>query len=176
MNGVVAASDGAISWPDLTDEQKNTLIGELIGAKPMRNIWLQWMPKNKDGSLLCKKNLGQLGDMSMEDAEEWLKSSKKSKAEWVRRNINLDWMLREEVNLTEQLWHINYSNTPGGGWIVVEALRKSFDVLIRSIGEEWRIDCGLGNDSFAVKSQTMADAACQMALLLLGKNREWRPA
>lgn len=134
----------------------------------MNNIWLVWQPMKPDGSILCKKHIGQLGDMPMAEAEKWLADSKKSKAEWTRRNINLDWLLREDVSLFEQRWHSNYTTTPGGGWMVIEALRKAgHAVQIASTGKGWKVAAHLGCDAVCIRAETMEDAACQLYLQIL---------
>lgn len=161
-------SPAGTCWADLTGDARNTLIGERLGAQPLRNIWLQWTIKGADGSVIGRRNLGQLGSMSMADAEQWLADAKKSKAEWTRRGVQLDWLLRDEITLFEQRWHLRYSDTPGGGWRVVEAIHKAgYSVQIATCRGGWRVSVIVGPDPVSMVAETMAEAACQVGLLVL---------
>lgn len=161
-------SSPATCWADLGAAERDNLIGEMLGAEPHRNIWLVWTIKKADGEIIGKRHIGQLGNMSMEDAEAWLVSAKKSKAEWVRRGIDLDWLLRAEITLFEQVWHLRYTETPGGGWKAIEALRAAgYAVQIASCRGGWRVTVVVGPDPVSMVAETMQEAACQVALLVL---------
>jgi hypothetical protein len=161
-------SGAASCWADLEPAERDNLIGELLGAEHHRNVWLVWTIKKADGSVIGKRHIGQLGSMSMEDAEAWLASAKKSKAEWTRRGVDLDWLLRDEITLFEQRWHLRYSETPGGGWCVIEAMIKAgFAVQISGNDARWKVTVMKGAEAICMRAPTMEDAACQVALLVL---------
>ena len=154
-------------WAELTPERRNTLIGELLGATPLQTVWLVWEPKKEDGSVLGRKHLGQLGSMPMENAHEWLAAAKTSQAEWTRRGMEISYLLRDEVVLSEHRWHLRYSETPGGGWDVIEKLTRSgYTVQVQVSAKDCKV-IAAGDQNFAERAPTMAEAACKVALRAL---------
>jgi len=180
----VAASSGSSPspcWADLSSEDRNTLIGERLGAEPMRQVWLMWHYPftNLEGvAKVVKKNLGSL-TLKLSEAEEWLSEAKKSKKKWAERFDQSSCPTFEnsdQVKIVEQVWHIRYSDTPGGGWIVVEAMIKAgFLINIEGDHAGWKITCDDGDPHHGRSSEiadTMAEAACKLALRRLLPNND----
>lgn len=139
-------------WQDMSAWQRNWLIGSLMKAEPMRAFYLRWQGKD----------FAQLRTKDAADAERWLRIAKGGELQWKTLVDEVPWTAREEVTIHVDEWHVRYSDTPGGGWIVIEWLRLRGAVNVASIGEQWRI--AHERCEVAVTAPTMAEAACRMAL------------
>lgn len=167
-------------WEDLTEEQRNNRIGELIGAEPMRQSWIVWEYKfhNLEGiERTIKKTLGSL-TLSLAESEAWLAHAKQSERIWKQKfdeKTCPTFKERDQVKIVEQVWHIRYSDTPGGGWLVVEAMIKAgFLINIEGDHAGWKITCDDWNPHHGrstEKAATMAEAACKLALRRILPNR-----
>ncbi len=71
-------------------------------------------------------------------------------------------------------WPLRYSDTPGGGWDVVEAMRgQGWDIEVASAGDGWMITVDDNNPHHGriiEHGPTMQAAACQAALRLQWPN------
>jgi hypothetical protein len=123
-------------WEEMTPCERNTHIGELIGAKPMSQLYLAldgkqlWMlPKGEDDLAQMRQLVTQWQEVTT-DWKRWMKNIAEIQDEW-----------RGRITVEVANWHIRYSETPGGGWTVIEHLReKGFPVTIYSEpANNWRI-------------------------------------
>lgn len=129
----------------------------------MRRLWIVW--HYGEGR---RKTVGSL-DMSLSDAVAWLEEARGCEELWRQRfDGSVPFLFAEEVEATEQIWHIRYSDTPGGGWNVIEAMKSAgFSMVISSVKDGWRVTCDDGNPHHGNSSEiapTMAEAACKLAL------------
>lgn len=165
------------SWTELSAGQRNNIIGELIGGEPIRRVEIVW--KADDGKTFV---LGSLPCMPIEKAKEWLDHARQSRENWEVKfdGLNHPFCLADQVHVREDVWHIRYSDTPGGGWFVVRALQSAgFSINISSVTTGWRVSCDDENPhhgTSAEVAETMEEAVCKLALRRLPHNlSEVRP-
>ena len=142
-------------WPSLTATERNHLVGETLGMEPLTQCWL-----GVDGKMLLRtawdeKQKGEAAAMArMINTYDQLWSD--SLADYP----SLKPEMRGKLAVIVDRWHLRYSDTPGGGWEVVEWLRKRGPVNVASVAPDWRVAFG----DAAATAPTMAEAACLMAL------------
>jgi hypothetical protein len=161
---LMADCPSASCWADLTTAQRNNLIGNLIGADPIRRPYMA-----RDGKYLwyCP--------ITAEEADErskWLAEQQATEESWKQFRKDFDDRItaedRGKITIEIEEHHIRYSDTPGGGWMVIEAVRKAgYAVQIASTGKGWKAMTIVGHDALCVRSESMEDAACQLALTIL---------
>jgi hypothetical protein len=147
----------ASEWADMNAFQRNWLIGEMMKAEPLRDYCLR-----RDG-----KTIGRLAVKSAEEAESWLRIANMSLTNWVKLMPEVPYECRAEVTIHVDSWHIRYSDTPGGGWEVIEWLRKRGTVWLESMGlDGWLVRHEEPDRETYVQesARTMAEAACKVAL------------
>lgn len=168
--------DPSKTWETMTPGERNWTIGELLGASPMRQFWLMWnwtFQKTDGGTLTGRKNLGGLACDSLTEAEDWLEEAKNTKTAWKRKfpeKTSPIFDEREQVEIHEQVWHIRYSETPGGGWDVIEFLKPKTDhIMISTMSDGWWqiVAVPTGGEDITTEAATMAEAACAMAFEIL---------
>ncbi len=150
-------TDAQTNWPTLTAVQRNALVGETMKAEPLYAYYVRWIGKN----------LAQLRVKEESEAQSWLRIAKFSKENWKRLMDEVPWSLREEVSVHVESWHIRYSDTPGGGWIVIEWLRARGLVCVSSCSDGWHVafdDRHPHHGLTVEEAPTMAEAACLVAL------------
>lgn len=159
----------ATGWDELTADQRNTKVGEMLQAEPMRQTWL--VRTTSEGKRIT---LGGL-HLSRDEAEIWLEHAKQSPLNWREKmGAEQPFAFAPQVAVEEVVWHIRYSDTPGGGWIVVEAMHAAgFAVVVQTTKSGWKVTCDDGNPNHGRSSEvaaTMAEAACKLALRRLRPN------
>lgn len=148
-------------WSELTATERNDLIGFSIGFKPATQCWFgcggkklirtAWSEEQKSAAeALCR--------MVQQHDQIWTESL----ADWPSVKPEM----RGRLEVIVERWHIRYSDTPGGGWEVVEWLRTRGAVVVASAGSAWRVsfDYHEDRDTIIIEKPTMAEAACLVAL------------
>lgn len=145
-------------WADMTAFQRNWLIGEMMKAEPLRAYYLR-----RDG-----RNIGQLEVKDEGEAKSWLNIANMSLTNWVKLMPEVPYECRAEVAIHVETWHMRYSDTPGGGWEVVEWLRKrgQLEVMSCALGG-WTVRLHVPSEYHgdpAETAPTVAEAACRVAM------------
>jgi len=147
-------------WATLPTTERNSLIAKLIGAKLLSQFYLYI-----DG-----KEYSPMPHQSHDrEKAEGLAAYVKGEC-WAEfaaeRGLKDEWRESVEAKLIE--WPLRYSDTPGGGWVVVEAMRdQGWDIKIESTGDGWMITVDENNPHHGrviEHGPTMQAAACQAAL------------
>lgn len=105
------------TWSDMNTMQRNTLIGGLIGAEPVSQCFLAVDGKRVLITPYAEKDRGKVDAMlvalraSDELWQELKANNPQAKDEW-----------RTQIEVEVERWHLGYSNTAGGAWMVVEWL------------------------------------------------------
>lgn len=74
---------------------------------------------------------GQLMVKSRDEALAWLKKLGSSRKAWKRAGIPLPWSYSHLAQIAEDERHVNYTNTPGGAWMLIEHLKaQSYSIVI----------------------------------------------
>lgn len=142
------------AWRSLPANHRNNIIGMLIGSLPLTQYWLcvggaRFSPTPYTAADKEKA----LGMAKFARGNGWEEFA-------ARNNFPTEW--RDTVQLELEAWHLRYSDTPGGGWNVIEAIRnEGFSVTVQSCADGWRVTA----DEVEAKATTMAEAACLAALL-----------
>lgn len=162
---IMDLADPSLPWSGLTPRQKNNRIGELIGAEPMGTVFLA---RNGERLWETRYTLAELDEMQAGIAK-WQSTA----AEWrkfLKAAPTLDPSWRGEISLVVWKCHIRYAETPGGGWAVVEALRKrGFLITATTSLAGWHIAARRNGDVFGHSAEAgeMHEAACLLALKAL---------
>jgi len=122
-----------MNWHKSTAQERNAACGALM-PKSATNPLSRW------GLAYNGKPFGQipLPIPNRDNAEAWLNTAKSSKKRWselVGETFpgGCPWVLRHDVGVIEVTWHVRYSDTPGGAWMLVEQLvGDGFAVTVRS--------------------------------------------
>jgi hypothetical protein len=158
-------ADPSVPWIDLTPAQRNNRIGELIQAKPLAQLYLA-----VDGKFFSWHHLEV---DRIEELRTWVtewQSTEREFKKWIKSapSIREEW--RGKITVEVDHWHIRYSETAGGGWDVILALRaKGVGIQVSSSGDQWML-VGLaaqGSATHVVKAATMQEAACLLATEML---------
>ena len=155
-------------WADLSTVDRNTLIGNLIGLDAIRHTYLA-----RDGAYLwaCQIPVEEAAERN-----QWLAGQQKTETLWKRFRRNYDKRItaedRGKITIEIEVYHLRYSDTPGGGWKVIEAIRPHVEnIFVMSCDDgQWEvmaIPLGGGDDDVTCKAPTMQEAACELALLIL---------
>jgi hypothetical protein len=163
-------SPGATCWADLSTAKRNNLIGKLINGNVILRPYMA-----RDGKYLWYCPI--TADEAVERGK-WLAEQQATEKSWDRFLEDFDKRIMPEdrgkitIQIEEQ--HLRYSDTPGGGWMVIEWLRgqgweHAASVSVASVKDGWQVTFDDGNPHHGrriVISETMEDAACQVALLI----------
>jgi hypothetical protein len=150
-------------WAELDAQARNNYIGELIKAPPLTQLYLAL-----DGKMMWltpkgEKDLDELSGM----VAEWQRT-KKAYKQWQKVTPELLDEWRGRISVQVQRWHIRYSDTPGGGWDVVEALGKlGWQVKLEAVWPNWKITCddlSPHRGRVIETAPTMQEAACLAAM------------
>lgn len=155
------------TWEEMEASERNTLIGELIGAKPLSQLYLAldgkhlWVLPKTEEDLLQMRQLVAQWQESPKEFKRWTRANSDIKEEWCGR-----------ITVEVHYWHIRYSEVPAGGWSVIAALRaKGFALTIYSEPvDNWRVMAkSSGSRATAVNavSANIHEAACEVALRIL---------
>lgn len=149
----------------LKPSDKNRVIGELISGTVLYNYFLQagdaflWSIFQPDDVAAFERNIKRM------------QASNADWAAWKKDNFRLDDSMRGKITLGKSGYHIRYSETPGGGWMVVEFLRAAgYKIQITTPSEnKWAVHCqkAMHDRLVSRESDTMEMAACLLALQVL---------
>ena len=130
----------ANGWSELSPEQKNNLVGETLRMKPLTQCWFGYEGKKllrTPWTEEQRKEPEALARMSQTDDELW--------ASWLVAQPSLQPEMRGKVTVEIDRWHLRYSDTPGGGWMVIEWLHGKGTVRIETVADQWRVCFDDGN-------------------------------
>lgn len=155
-------------WQALDATQRNMLIGETLGFKAITQCWIahngqrllqtRWdAEQRKEAEAMCRM---------MQDYDQLWKDS-------LVEYPSLKPEMRGKLKVVIERWHIRYSDTPGGGWDVVEWLRERGAIAVESMQTGWAVYLRLKNGESVVRdAPTMAEAACLVALDVVEKGAQ----
>lgn len=156
----------SIDYTQLTDAAgRNHFIGELIGAEPLEELHLLL-----DGKFLwpIRKPKSQWPEVP-----KWFEDWQSSEKRWQTfikgmPDFKAEW--RGRITTEIYRWHLRYSDTPAGGWAVIEHLREhhcSYLSLV-TIDSGWELyTIPKGPGEHAIRAATVQEAACLMAVKLI---------
>lgn len=148
-------------WAEMTPCERNWKIGELIGEKPLAQLYLAVEGK-------------QLWPMAKVESE--LEETRKMVGEWQRCSKQWKYFMkvnagairpeyRGKITVEVHRWHIRYSEVPGGGWNLIEHLCKNgFLFTIHTCPTGWTIIATKDGKAFRATDQSVQAAACKMIL------------
>lgn len=147
----------------LAPYDKGQAVGDLIGGELFFNYFLE-----ADGLYLwaiCQPE----DEQCLQKDLDGLQSSDKQWALWKVKEPRLDDTWRRKITLSKKGHHIRYFDTPGGGWRVIEVLvERGFTIQLQSLAHGWKIAAALEGETQSTSAPTMQEAACLMAVKLLG--------
>lgn len=150
------------AWDSMSARQRNDAVGRLIGADPLTQCFITV------GKLELATPHG--GD-ALEEAEALAGYARGIGWEEFRSRHGLEDAQRSSVRAIVKRWHLRYSDTPGGGWEVIENLeRRGFRVTVQSRVKGWWtviLENDRGNRAATTIAETMAEAACLAASRVL---------
>jgi hypothetical protein len=144
--------------------QRNWFIGELIKAEVLSQCFLAVGGKQVLMTPYTEKDRGKVDAIVVA-----LRASDDLWAELKTNNPQVRDKCRTQLEVKVERWHLNYSNTPGGGWAVVEWLvAQGYGVMLEADAEAVHVhaaEAGAMEQTHA-HSKTMAEAACRLLLAL----------
>jgi hypothetical protein len=158
----------ASCWASLGVSDRNKLIGNLIGGRVIRRPYMA-----RDGQYLwaCPIHADEVPERSA-----WLAEQQATEASWKRFRKDFDARItaedRGKITIEIEEDHLRYSDTPAGGWMVIEAMRPRVQqIFVLSCDDgEWEvmaIPLDERPEDITCKAKTMQEAACELALLIL---------
>lgn len=158
-----------MQWEEMNAEQRNNLVGKLIEAKPLSQLWVGWRG-------IQKLQLPATND-EIQKYRDALEELQKIDIKWnpfiAKHHPTIMHFMRGQLEIIDEQWYMRYSDTPGGGWAVIEALRaKGARIVIESeINGTWSMRTDLDGRSFVWCAEpSIAVAACRSAVALLSPN------
>lgn len=158
----------AHGWALLPATQRNLIIAKLIGAKLLSQFYLYI--DGKEYSPLphqAHEREQAEGLAAYARGEGWAEFS-------ARHGLRDEYRESVEARLIE--WPLRYSDTPGGGWDVVEAMRaQGWHIEVASTGDGWMITIDDNNPHHGriiEHGPNMQIAACLAALRCPWPNKE----
>ena len=158
----------SIDYTQLTDAAgRNHFIGELIGAEPLEELHLLL-----DGKFLwpIRKPKSQWPEVP-----KWFEDWQSSEKRWQTfikgmPDFKAEW--RGRITTEIYRWHLRYSDTPAGGWAVIEHLRTHHctSIWIHTFWpDKWELIAHTdgGSKLNTIIGDTFAEAACLMAVELI---------
>jgi hypothetical protein len=157
-----------LCWAGLSVSERNALIGKLIGGETIRRPYMA-----RDGRYLwpCMITAAEAGERN-----KWLLEQQATEQSWARFRRDFDERItaddRGKITIEIEEHHLRYSDTPGGGWMVIEALQKlGCGIEIKSLGAEWQVVAiDSDGDIYPAIGGTMAEAACEAAMRFFEPN------
>ena len=151
-------------WADLTTTQRNNLVGNIIDGNVIRRPYMA-----RDGKYLwyCPITAEEAGERG-----KWLLEQQATEESWKRFRKDFDKRItaedRGKITIEIEEHHLRYSDTPGGGWMVIEAIRKAgYAIQIGHDASNWIVSTGRNGEPVGMSATTMEEAACMLALLIL---------
>jgi len=103
---------------------------------PLRSYYL-----TKDGKLWQR-----LAVHTLYEAKKWLEFAKSKITYWEKLMPELEWKRRSIVGVTEHLYHVRYSDTPGGAWNLIEELTaKDWTVSVTATAQSTTVSAIRGD-------------------------------
>ena len=157
-----------MQWDEMDAEQRNNLVGKLISAKPLSQLWIGWrgikklqLPATNDETQKYKDQLAELQKIDI----EWNPFIAK-------HHPTIMNCMRGQLEIIDEQWHMRYSDTHGGGWEVLEALKRmGYFVRVETERIGWSVRVSEEADSICYAASSMAEAACRVAIKLLAPNK-----
>lgn len=151
------------AWPDMEPFDRNWLIGGLLGAEPMVQFYVK-----VNGAVVS-----QLTPRSLDECEAVMANLRGKHWSRFAKDYGLSADCRQKLELHKEEWHIRYCNTSGGGWVVIEYLRKlGCAVAIESADKAgWKVVAITRPDhrNITATCETMEEAACLALLRVLDR-------
>lgn len=160
----------APGWALLPATERNLTIAKLIGAKLLSQFYLyidgkEYSPMPHQAHEREKAE----GLAAYAKGEGWAEFS-------AQRGLKDEWRESVEARLIE--WPLRYSDTPGGGWDVIEAMRaQGWDIEVASTGDGWMVTIDDNNPHHGriiEHGPNMQTAACLAALRCPWPNADLR--
>ena len=156
-----------LGWAEMTPAQRNDRVGKLIGAEPLGQYYL-YLDGRESCGLPCTRDEKEKAEglVAYIRGKGWTKFASE-------HGFPDAWRKSAEARLVE--WHIRHSDTPGGGWEVVQAIRTAgYAVSVESMADgDWFIQARQSPRVFQAAAPTMAEAACLIALKMPWPNRNY---
>lgn len=153
-------------WLSMTACDRNRVIARVIGAELLGQFYVY-----ADGVRYCATPLWRDKEEEAANLEKHMRGKgwKTFAKDHGFQNLRPD---QVELRLCE--WALRYSDTPGGGWEVIEWLKGKCEWLwVGATEDGWEvIAVAHGEEDFTTSAATMAEAACLMALELSQHNDE----
>jgi hypothetical protein len=160
----------ADEWLSMSACERNLVIAKVIGAELLGQFYVY-----AEGRQYCATPLWR---DKVEEAAN-LESHMRGKG-WktFAKDHGFQHLSPDQVELRLCEWAMRYSDTPGGGWEVIEWLKKKCEWLwIGATEAGWEVAAvAKGDEDFTTSAATMAEAACLMALELFRHNTEGQTA
>ena len=162
----------ASGWPSGAFE-RNQLIGDTLGLEPLTQCWL-----GVDGKKLLRTRWDEKQQSEAEAMARMINDNDTLWNESLADFPSLKPEMRGKLVVIVDRWHIRYSDTPGGGWEVVEWLARHGHVRVESVNGQWRVIFDDGHPHHgrcSEHAETMAEAACLVALRFSSANVRGEP-
>ena len=154
--------DCRTQWNEGTSETRNLMIAQLIGEPLLNQCYISFQGK-KVLLTPCTEEQKE----GLQEALDWYQSSAKNWREFIKsKGPEITPEMRGKMYVEVVRWAMRHSDTPGGGWVVIEALAKRFPVSVSKVVNGWRVACG----NIAFDAETMAVAACLVAIEVFGED------
>jgi hypothetical protein len=157
LHGVVTR----LEWSKATTEARNAACAAFLPASdtnPMRTFYLKAYGKIKNRLLV----------ENLKAAEAWLHAAKASKTNWEKLMPEMLWAERGILEVAEEIYHLRYSDTPGGAWMLIEHLTsKGWTVSVTTTQESSGVSAILGVQHHHVLGK-MSEAVAECFLKVNG--------
>lgn len=151
------------AWP-ATAFERNQLVGNTLGMEPLTQCWI-----GCDGKKLVWTRWEEKQKSEAEAMARMIDDNDTLWAESLAEFPSLKPEMRGKLVVIVERWHMRYSDTPAGGWEVIEWLRGRGEVTVQSVADQWRVIFDDGHPHhgrLSLAAPTMAEAACLIALRL----------
>lgn len=147
---------GQRRWDAIPPQTRDDVIGHLIEARPSTQCMVYF------GT--AKVLVTSYTESTRAEAEKLVQDFRTDDKLWSHikaKHPHLSNVMRPELKVVVERWHMRYSDTPGGGWEVVEWIRREVgSVEVCSSAKGWKVSA----IDYAGSAPTMAEAACICAL------------
>jgi hypothetical protein len=164
----VEACAAPFCWAGASSCERNAVIGKLIGGEVIRRPYIA-----REGKYLwpCMITAAEAAERN-----KWLLEQQSTPESWARFRSDFDERItaedRGKITIEIEEHYLRYSDTPAGGWMVIEALQKlgcSFE--IKTLRSEWQVVAiDSEGDIYPAICETMEEAACKAALRFFEPN------
>lgn len=158
------------TWNDMNAEQRSHTVGELMGVEKLSQCFLAVGGQRVLATPHAGRERGRVEAMLLA-----LRASDDLWAEFRAGHSEAtdDWRTQLEVEVVE--WHLRYADTPGGGWEVLEYLRREgWEISVNGAPDavHWFVSAGRGRVSqggaecHRTDAEHMAEAACRLLVTI----------